>query len=187
MCYIWVSYFIMGYFYCKLCSVVESSLATWEVVFDSWAMFYCYRYKQGIEVFTETNTRQIFSRMLVMVNILKSCLPLFLIKLLLVVGMCFLRQSFDWLRCMQRNKAVRNVENQKLSKWNLDITIPCQVLSVRSLRSQFYVTMRKHKDPSTCCPAANHQNHNNLKLQTCEKNQWTFWMVSHGLLLQLLQ
>ena len=39
-------------------------------------------------------TRQIFSRMLVMTNILKSCLLLFKMEsLLIVVSMCLLRRS----------------------------------------------------------------------------------------------
>ena len=39
-------------------------------------------------------------------------------EIIVVVGMCLLCQAFtmlavDWLRCMQRNKALRNEENQK--------------------------------------------------------------------------
>ena len=44
-----------------------------------------------------------------------------------------------------------------------------------------FMLVKKH--PFTCCPAAKHENAENLALQTYEKNQWTFYITARALTL----
>ena len=75
----------------------------------------------------------------------------------------------DRLRRMQRNEPIRNEENQKrwlFPKWNINMTIQWQALSVHTLRSQLYMLQcinKKH--PPTYYPAKKPK-HKKLLLQT---------------------
>ena len=94
------------------------------------------------------------------------------------------RLNYQWETPCKRNETVKYKETQEITAisevkhrhGNSVAYLQCACVDM----SIIYFTTRKEKDQFTSCPAAKHQNTANLGLQTCEQNQWTFFMVSHG-------
>ena len=109
------------------------------------------------KIYTGTETRQSFSRMLTIAKILKSCLPLLYIKYLLVFGMSSMSVVVhaglnNWLQHIQINKIIETKKTEDsdvfFPKRNIDIKNPVPSLDHapvdKSIKS---LTTHKQKAP----------------------------------------
>ena len=96
----------MRYFYCKLCAVVEFSIATWEVCVRCFIVLDTN--KSSAKFFLYVSNGKYFEELFTLIfnRIVASGWYVFFASVVQHARL------LDWLRRMQRNKTVRNEENQ---------------------------------------------------------------------------